>query len=206
MSSVSFSCTVKSILFGVNAVSVELWNSSGYLNSIGYIDGSSETTSTTPSASPSSGSLYNYAFSSQPNTLMEEDTTSSIYIDLNPFYIPASDLIVGNYLVFVCQVITADIAGAYTESDNLLIADFNNSTASAAGDPDALILLGSFSGSYESTAFDASELVGPIVIGDTSPDDYTPLTASSAYIAFGFPATGNLGDVNVGIIIDGSNF
>ena len=204
MSSVSFSCTVKSILFGVNAVSVEVWNNAGYQNSIGYIDGSGET-STTPSVSPSSGSLYNYAFSSQPDTLMEEDTTSSLYIDVNPFYIPASDLTVGNYLVFVCQVITADITGAYTESDNLLIADFDNSTASATGDADALIT-GSFIGSYNSTAFNASALVGGIVIGDTSPDDYTPLTASSAYIAFGFPATGSLADVNVEIIIDGSNF
>lgn len=211
-SSVSFSCTVKSILFGINAISLELWNESsintnndtlGWSKNIAYIDGSSNTFNTNGAESIFNESLYSYTFPNgeQPLTLLENDTTHT-HASSNVIYIPGNNIVTGNFLVFVCQAVTANITGAYIEHPNLLIKNFNTSYATVTSSNANQIISGGSSTSYSSTPFLSSGLSGnSIIVGDTSSGSGT----SSAYIAFAFPlTTGNYNDVNVDLILQES--
>lgn len=215
---INFSCTVKSIMFGLSAFSAEIWDNNqansltnpyGWVSTLAYLDGSGylfselENTNFGDFTTPGKDTLYNYTFATQPNALAEDENTNTLYVDSQDIYIPSSYINAadGNqWLVFVCNVVTVDKDAFYTTSDNLGVQNFAGSQATIIGGASSIIA-GSIS-SYTSNAFSTGSSLSQGNVANAF-DTATGIKIPSAYIGFAFPiqADGS-DDASIDIVIN----
>lgn len=220
MSSVNFIAAVKIAYLGLNFVSLELWGpndgSLAFIQQIGYLDGNGRSNFLSTnyfSTADLNESLYGVVPEVEPPLLAEESDSSSTigseFVEVSPFYVPGNQIVTGNYLVFVCNVVTVDINGMPTSDGLKPIPNFNGSSAIAhAVDLTATMInppmiLGESVASYVSTPFPPSDVTSnpQVIIGDNTPQ------YNVASIAFAFPfTTGEIGPAEVSLIIDSPNF
>ena len=220
MTSVNFSLLIKVAYLGINFVSLELWGSNNdsleFIQQVSYVDGNGQ--SNFPSTNEFSTAAFNESLYGvtpiiEPPLLAESTNSNSTqgneFVEAFPFYVPGNQIITGNYLVFICNVIAVDVNGVPVSDGLKPIPNFNGSSA-AAYDADLTtnlvyppMVFGESSVSYVSMPFPSSDLTSgaQIFIGDNTPQN------NIASIAFAFPlTTGQIGPADVSLIIDSPDF